>query len=689
MIPEPPPHRLPSLPDDATTITRDRHAMDRISTLDSVILQPPFQPESPDIIPKHLERLAQNFGTYFDYPRPKNWDELDTENIEREYPEHPLTKRGARIQAIAALRLLALHHPESFDSAAFNALHRSLFDASAAVREDAAITIGILRHLNSRPWLTFAYAHEPESEEVRRSLVWAWMRIHKLPLETKSKNKPLPPNVAHMRVLRSIQLGMERVALLQDRRDEYLFFNEQSRSTFPASPLDANVFMNTNPRNIERFFFSQGGLDNTKASSPLAAVAAGLAHGLPTHEKLITLIDTTTLNQAVALVDNGRSDILALSPSPLFDLATLAYSAIMYDYIVVGDNVDTIPPELTSFVLPDKNHFQGAYDERYSFAVGSAYELTRHPELARALESAWQEFLGVQEVNLDYGHVDHTTTSPGVWSYEPGDGHWAPDPILALGLRLDRQQGSADEEVSIQTWRYFVNEKLAETLGVSYNSTSLRSPVISVSLRHRNEFRQYADDLLRRISTQPRGSDWIDEPYLPSVVLPNLLAVILKRARQPQDIWPQILELRENFRAVREKIQVARIEGMDDRDAIDDMVQQLTKTSSMLTHRIDGVVTRSAAIAGAVPGAPIIAQIALKIAATIPFFQKGERALELLTRPEIAVLRSFREEVAQVFQNSSDIERIWRTAPSRAWIDTAIRIANNTPLDSSKLRVRR
>jgi len=439
--------------------------------------------------------------------------------------------------------------------------------------------------------------------------------------------------------------------------------------------------MSTSARRVESFFFSEGGLEGTKPSSPLSAVAAGLSHGLPMHDKLITLIDTTTLLNSVSLVEDSIP--VKKLPDTLFDLATLIYSCVMYDFVVVGDKTDLVPAELNSFVLPKDTH-PGALDERHGFSIDAANASQTYPPSLSELNDAWSQFLST-EVHLDYGCIDRTTSSPGNWNFWPGE-YRSSDPIQCL-VHNDLNLLSLNESVSIQTWRYFVNEKLAETLGVAYNCTSFRYPVARVALQKRLQYRQWADDFINRLDGQPKVTDWnSNQPYLPRIFLPDPLAMVLKRAKRPLDIWSQVLELREQFRVVRERMQRARIEGTSDHRVVDELIQAANAIDA--PTRIDGVIAITSSIAGAIPGAPEFAKVALMIASIIPWFQKTKQALRWMTRPEACVIRSFKKEAAQIAEGTSDIQKIWKIPLDQAWFSRAARISEIDPLASSKLHFR-
>ncbi|MGV1005410.1 MAG: hypothetical protein ACOYEV_11740 [Candidatus Nanopelagicales bacterium] len=57
---------------------------------------------------------------------------------------------------------------------------------------------------------------------------------------------------------------------------------------------------------------------------------------------------------------------------------------------------------------------------------------------------------------------------------------------------------SLHSDVSVKTFRFFMNERIAQILGVAYNCTSLSVPAERVALQGRSEYGQEADELLSR-----------------------------------------------------------------------------------------------------------------------------------------------------------------------------------------------
>jgi HEAT repeats len=120
-----------------------------------------------------LADLRYKFGTFMDWPSDDRL--VDDEVFERANPEHPraATNRFRRQHAATFFWMLAEGDPSLVTDEALYALHRSLFDSSAAVRYDVAMALGHLNRPESGPFLEQLIATEP-SAQVKDVARWAY-----------------------------------------------------------------------------------------------------------------------------------------------------------------------------------------------------------------------------------------------------------------------------------------------------------------------------------------------------------------------------------------------------------------------------------------------------------------------------------------------------------------------------------
>ena len=110
-----------------------------------------------------------------DFPRDTAHGIGDTRDFDREHSGHPMhsTVHTKRIQASRFFWQLSEGDPSAIPDSVLPDLHRSLFDASAAVRYDIAMCLGQLRRPASAAHLQRLIDTEPDSQNVRDVARWA------------------------------------------------------------------------------------------------------------------------------------------------------------------------------------------------------------------------------------------------------------------------------------------------------------------------------------------------------------------------------------------------------------------------------------------------------------------------------------------------------------------------------------
>jgi hypothetical protein len=121
-----------------------------------------------------LADLGYEFGTFMDWPTGPEADR-DPREFDRADPDHPyaIRNRQRRQEAASFFSMLAEGDASLMTDEALAALHRALFDCTAAVRYDVAMALGHLNRPQSAPFLERLIATEPRSAGVRAVAQWA------------------------------------------------------------------------------------------------------------------------------------------------------------------------------------------------------------------------------------------------------------------------------------------------------------------------------------------------------------------------------------------------------------------------------------------------------------------------------------------------------------------------------------
>jgi hypothetical protein len=121
-----------------------------------------------------VKDLSHGFGTFMEFPEDA-FLQQDTPTFDATHAGHPLHSefRWCRQEAASFFWMLAEGDPTAITDAVLPELHRSLFDASAAVRYDLAMCLGHANRPESAVHLRRLIETEPSSGNVRDVARWA------------------------------------------------------------------------------------------------------------------------------------------------------------------------------------------------------------------------------------------------------------------------------------------------------------------------------------------------------------------------------------------------------------------------------------------------------------------------------------------------------------------------------------
>lgn len=121
-----------------------------------------------------LRDLGTGFATFMEFPEDATVRQ-DARTFDAAHPRHPMHSRfhSRRLEASGFFWMLAEGDPSAITDDALADLHRSLFDASAAVRYDVAMCLGHANRPESAQHLQRLLDTEPSSNMVRQVARWA------------------------------------------------------------------------------------------------------------------------------------------------------------------------------------------------------------------------------------------------------------------------------------------------------------------------------------------------------------------------------------------------------------------------------------------------------------------------------------------------------------------------------------
>jgi hypothetical protein len=441
----------------------------------------------------------------------------------------------------------------------------------------------------------------------------------------------------------------------------------------PISSAEANVLLNTSERRLTDWVFGP----KVDRNDRLADI---LTRGLRQDLNAIFMDQSTFRNAFAALQDD------VLLPTRLFDLSCLAHHLVFADIVVVPSTC-TVPQSLQSVVIPSEADEVAMSPAMYGLGSPHSFDpngLVEVDGLAQ-IQAAWTSFLG-EDVVLSYPNVDRVTSSPGSWEYLPGNAgglsDFEPADLLCCGMGNTPHHGSfqeLSEAASVHTFRYMLNERRAQLMGMPYASSALRSPVNAVRLRNALHFRGVVEQLLHRAP----GS----APQLGTLVqhmrLPDAFAVACAGARTRDDILPSILKLREKMTSLRDELQESRELNLTDSEVVRRLRSSVPGTG--IARTADAAVVSLSSVAAATGADLGTGLLVAKLAASLNLAEKAVHFLDLIRRPHLRVIQNFNQTLANA-ATTEELFRLWDMTATRRWFEVAMQLSDLSPYESAKLQ---
>jgi hypothetical protein len=378
------------------------------------------------------------------------------------------------------------------------------------------------------------------------------------------------------------------------------------------------------------------------------------------------MVDSTTLGRTTELIEDGSPE-----PTDMLDLATTVFACVMSDYVIVPLHGDWIPKSLDGVVLPHSENtiIPTSQEIRQLTLLGT------DPVLRSELEGAWKDFFGFP-VSLAR--------------------HWWPEAFVGGGESFNRDfvevppggpsnQEWAERFAAFHTLNYLRRELQADNAGAIYHCTSLRFPPEGVSIGQRMQFRWLADSLLRDVEgrEQLQANVAQDLRFTPRIEMPHLLSTVLRRARKRNEVWDEVRELREAFSPVREWLRAHQTPALGDMRPLKSLIEGVSAKHT-LGSGVDSQIAQTANVVSSFPAVPTSGGLTLKVLSLLKPAGLIQQAVEAVTRPEVRVLRNYKQGLHKVSQSGSDVARLFGHTLSAAWVEAALRLNKTVNLDSVK-----
>lgn len=468
----------------------------------------------------------------------------------------------------------------------------------------------------------------------------------------------------------SHDLGPIRVSLVDE--GDCTFLDVEGERT-PISQAEANVLLNTSERRLTDWVFGP----KVDRNDRLADI---LTRGLRQDLNAVFMDQSAFRNALASLQDD------VLLPTRLFDLSCLAHHLVFADVVVVPSTC-VVPQSLQSVVIPSEADEVAISPAMHGLGSPHSFDpndLVEVDGLAQ-IQAAWSSFLG-SDVVLKYAHVDRVTSSPGSWEYLPGNvgglSDFEPADLLCCGMGYTPHRGSFEElseAASVHTFRYMLNERRAQLMGMPYASSALRSPVNAVRLRNALHFRSVVDQLLHRAPGSP--------PQLGTLVqhmrLPDALAIACAGARTCDDILPAILNLRERMTSLREALQESRGLNLTDSEVIRRLHSSIPGAG--IARTADATVVSLSSVATATGADLGTGLLVAKLAAPLNLAEKAAQFVDLIRRPHLRVIQCFNQTLANA-STTEELFRLWDMTATRRWFEVAMQLSELSPYESAKLQ---
>lgn len=588
-----------------------------------------------------------------------------------------IEQRKVKFAAMRFLINTCLAAPKLIEEKHLISMHKLLDDPNAAIVEDTVKCLGILARPESRPPLR-ALQTRISRASVRlfseNYTDWAVRRIDEPNFNSDVLGSEDPSTGS---VIEARQVGPDVVQLIENGSGKFNLRNFSTGHQVAVSQREASAFLRTPSHVFDLLLDAEGGVDALAATDArLADVSLGLPSALRASRGLNTLVDTTTLRSSIFSVGSP-----AVFPEFVFDLSTLIYCCVMYDFVLVDAYAknEPVPEPLRGVVIPIRGLEGSTIDRRYEIATLRAGELDRDKTLRAELEEGWQRLIG-KNIHLSFSSFDKITDSPGIAPYVPGSPFGFFDPFYGGPGHVSEEVLS--QNASVQTFRYFINETIAGDLGVSYNCTSLRYSVEYSAIKRRGEYRKAIDRFFEKVEDpavcDTHAGRHEESPYLPLVRLPNPIRIVLSRAESRSQIWEEVVRLRGEFEPIREFF----AENPDPRSLDTRRLNKIFLDAFSETDRgmyINGPLDAGASFAAATWDAGAAPLVLLTVGSLLKPEKMIDKIKNRLLRPELRFVRRLADEMSGILDSTDDILRLWGDLPDSGWIEVARRLTAENP----------
>jgi len=470
-------------------------------------------------------------------------------------------------------------------------------------------------------------------------------------------------------VLYSCEIGASQVSLVHGD-DGYSLDLDGDR--IGVSKTEANIFLRASEERLTDWIFGPK-VDRTHRLTDL------LTQGLREDVDAV-FMDQSTFRNALAALSFDT-----LPPSRLFDLSCLAHHLVFSDSIIVPSTC-SVPPVLAEVVVPSYADEVTMSLAMCNLAARGGFKPQDELEVDGLgdIQRAWTAFLG-SDVKLNYQAVDRTTPSPGSWEYNPGSSGAIADPVALVTAGMVNQGvcdlDSVSEAASVHTYRYVLNERRAQLMGLPYVTSALRYPVQAIRLRNSLHFRNVVDQLLHPIpiSSMELG------PLIGQIKLPDALGVACAGLTNREGILPAVLDLRERMTSVREALRESRELKLTSSETLRRLRSSIP--GSEFSRTVDTVIVSTTSIATATGMDLGTGLLVAKLAGPLNLAERATRLLDLIRRPHVRVVQRFNQAAASA-ATMEEIFRLWdmKENVTRRWFEVAASLSDLTPFESGKLQ---
>ena len=387
---------------------------------------------------------------------------------------------------------------------------------------------------------------------------------------------------------------------------------------------------------------------------PVAAAIARI-RSCYDHDHLAVLLDTSTVRNAMAAITDGLP-----GPLQLLDLSILVQAVACHDVVLVQRgqvdpfaDVNGVPPVFVPLCFTREE----VADTLWSLCNEANTRKALEPDLARE----WQAFLGLGAVpRIDLTEFSSYQDSPGDWDGVPATTY---SDFVQTGVLEDEDELS--RFLSIQTFRTFFNDRLANLLNEPYWASSFRAPVTCRLLREKALTREMLDKVFSAMGVGANQGAH-DGPYMRRLSLPPLTAILLQELEHIGEFWLALEDLRARMTPFRDAVRRDRSES-DGKGSLlleryaDCLAQAsgelgsqgATTTAQDVTEL--GIGAAIATVALPPPAASAIAKVFAALGGGVL-----AKAYERLVRPDVQVVGNIAAEARVLVGLDRQLARLWK-----------------------------